>query len=147
MADNPLPLTSENIAGRAKGQSARRWTHQVTPRRARVWRVHRGSTLYNYLKENMAPLTDRPGEAADLIIGNRSERFVIPRIDSVAGRAMGRANNNCVLQSDTSTKSTPVVTEYHHSSSGGPTEGRKNCLVSSSPSRQSDQRHQMMTTP
>ena len=72
LADNPLPLTSENIAGRAKGQSAHRWTHQVTPRRARVWRVHRGSTLYNYLKENMAPLTDRPGEAADLIIGNRS---------------------------------------------------------------------------
>ena len=31
-----LPLTWENIAGRAKGQSARRWTHHVTPRRARV---------------------------------------------------------------------------------------------------------------
>ena len=29
-------------------------------------------TLYNYLKENMAPFTDRPVEAADLIIGNRS---------------------------------------------------------------------------
>ena len=36
LADNPLPLTLENIAGRAKGQSARRWTHHVTPRRARV---------------------------------------------------------------------------------------------------------------
>ena len=42
---------------------------------------------------------------------------------------MGRASNNCVLQSDTSTKSTLVVTEYHQSSSGCPTEGRKNCLV------------------
>ena len=36
LADNPLPLTLENIAGRAKGQSARRWTHHVTPRRVRV---------------------------------------------------------------------------------------------------------------
>ena len=57
---------------------------------------------------------------------------------------MGRANNNCVLQSDTSTNSTLVVTEYHQPNSGCPTEEGEE--PANSPSRQLDQRHQMMTT-
>ena len=62
-----LPLTLENRVGRANDQSACRWTHHMTPRRAKVWRVRRGSTLYNYSRKNMAPLTDRPVVAANLI--------------------------------------------------------------------------------
>ena len=51
----------------------------------------------------MASLANRPAEAADPGIDNRSQRFVIPKLDSVAervaGRAKGRASNKSMLQS------------------------------------------------
>ena len=153
-----LPLTLENRVGRANDQSACRWTHHMTPRRAKVWRVRRGSTLYSYFRKNMAPLTFRLVEAADLVIRNRSQRLYqdqtlsqnmkqeelrVELVTTMCYRAHQHPQQITAITADTIINSTLVITEYNQPGSGCLTGGR-NIIMLNSLALPVDQRHQMM---